>query len=169
MLNVKTLQIDKLHNELLQAEIRSPNDSRLYSLIDLNQIALSIAGSQDSRIKQLSKHTATTIHNTCNETDSLSRHLFGTNNKYVLLWQFTTDHLEKNICQGSGVTNFSNVQQCIEKLHIKQTSWLLNQNVKIDSFGVKPDHQCTSCDYKLFAESSQILDNVDYLELSLPD
>ena len=58
-----------------------------------------------------------------------------TSHKYVLLGQFSTDPLEKEfgkLCQGSGDTYFINVQQCIEKLHIKPTSLLLNQNVNID-------------------------------------
>ena len=38
--------------------------------------------------------------------------------------------------QGLGGTYYINVQQCIKKLHIKQTSLLLNQSVDID---VKPN------------------------------
>ena len=84
--------------------------------------------------------------------------------------QFSTDPLEKEfgkLCQGSGGIYFINVQQCIEKLPIKQTSLLLNQNVNIDEFDVNPGHQYTSCDYKLCEEGSEILDNLENLELSL--
>ena len=63
--------------------------------------------------------------------------------------------------------NSINVQQCIEKLHIKQTSLLLNQNVNIDEFDVNPGHQCTSCDYKICEESSEMFDNLENLEPSL--
>ena len=58
-----------------------------------------------------------------------------------------TDSLEKEFrkLQGSGGTYFINIQLCIEKLHIKQTSLFFNQNINIDDFDVKPGHQCTSC------------------------
>ena len=48
----------------------------------------------------------------------------------------TYNWLEKEFSklQESGGTYFINVQQCIEKLHIKKTSLLLNQNVNIDAF-----------------------------------
>ena len=62
---------------------------------------------------------------------------------------------------------FINVQQCIEKLHIKQTSLLLNQNVNIDEFDVNTGHQCTFCDYKFCEECSEIFDNLENSEPSL--
>ena len=68
----------------------------------------------------------------------------------MILEQFLTDPLEKDfgkLHQGLGVTYSIDVQQCIEKLLIKQTSLLLNQNVNIDEFDINPGHQCTSCDY----------------------
>ena len=120
--------------------------------------------------KQLSQNTATAIHHTCNEIVSLCRHLFATSHKYVLLKQFSTDPLEKEfgkLREGSGGTYFINVQQCIEKQHIKQTSLLLNQTVNIDEFDVNPGHQCTSCDYTLCEEGSEIFDNLENLEPSL--
>ena len=64
------------------------------------------------------------------------------------LGSFQLIHLKKNLVN---FTKFQvlDVQQCIEKLHIKQTSLLLNQNVSIDEFDVNPGHQCTFYDYKL--------------------
>ena len=81
-------------------------------------------------------------------------HFLATSHKYILLGQFLTDPLEKVLGkhQGSGGNYFINVQQCIEKLHIKQTSLLLNRNVNIDEFDISPGHQCTFCDYKLSEE-----------------
>ena len=117
--------------------------------------------------KQLSQNTATVIDRACNGIVSLRRHFLATSKKYVLLGQFSTDPLEKEfgkLRQGSGGTYFINVQQCIEKLHIKQTSLLLNQNVNIDEFSVNLGHQCTSCDYKLCGESLEIFDNLENLE-----
>ena len=69
------------------------------------------------------------------------------------------------LCQGG--IYFINVQQCIEKLHIKQTSLLLNQNVNIHEFDVNPGHQYRSCDYKLCEEGSEIFDKLENLEPSL--
>ena len=98
--------------------------------------------SQDNHIKQLSKHTITAIHHTCNGIVSLYQHVLATNHKYLLLGQFTTDSWQKEfqLHQGSGATYFIDAQQSLEKLHIKQTSSLLNLNVNIDEFDVNPDH-----------------------------
>ena len=118
-------------------------------------MVLNMAGSQGNRKKQLSQNTTTVIHHTCNGIVNLCQYLSVTSHKYVLLGQFSTDPLKKEfskLCQGSSGIYFINVQQCIEKLHIKQTSLLLNQNVNIDEFDVNPGHQCTSCDYKLCEE-----------------
>ena len=131
-----------------------------------------MTGSQGNHIKQLSKHTATTIHDTCNRIVSLCWHLLATRHKYVLLGQFTTDIIEKEFSiflEGSGGIYFINIQQCIEKLHFKQISLLLNQNVNIDTFDIKPAHQCTFCDYKLWKEGSEIFDNLENLKPSLSD
>ena len=58
-LNVKSLQIDKLRNDPLQAEIRFPKDTRLDFIIQFGKMALNMAGSQGNRKKQLSQNTAT--------------------------------------------------------------------------------------------------------------
>ena len=65
ILNVKTLQIDKLNNDSLQYKIRTPNYSPL-NFIKFRQIALNMAESQGNCIKELPKHTTTTIHPICN-------------------------------------------------------------------------------------------------------
>ena len=117
-------------NDPVQAEIRSPNNSELDFIIEFGKMA----GSQGNRKNQLSQNSATAMHHTCNGIVCLYRHLLATSHKYVLLRQFSTDPLEKEfgkLRQGAGGTNFINVQHCIEKLHIKQTSLLLNQNVYI--------------------------------------
>ena len=132
-------------------------------------MALNIAGSQGNRKKQLSQNTTTAIHHTCNGIVSLCWHLLATSHKYVQLRQFSTDPSEKEFGrphQESGGTYFINVQQCIEKLHIKQTPLLLNPNVNIDEFDVNSGIQCTSYDYKLFEKSSEIFDNLENLEPS---
>ena len=152
ILNLKSFQIDKLHNNPLQAEIRSPNDTQFDFIIECGKMALNMADSQGNHKKQLSQSTATAIHYTCNRIVSLCQHLLATSHKYVLHGQFSTNLLEKEfgkLHQGSGGTHFIKVQECVEKLHIKQTSLLLNQNVNIDESDVNPGHQCTSCDYKL--------------------
>ena len=143
ILNVKSFQIDKLRNDPLQADTRSPNDTQLDFIIEFGKMALNMAGSQGIVKNNYSKNTATTIHHTCNGIVSLYRHLFATSHKYVQLRQFSTDPLGKEFGkprQGSGGTYFINVQQSIEKLYIKQTSLLLNQNVNIDEFDVNPGH-----------------------------
>ena len=72
-----------------------------------------------------------------------------------------------NFVKDQVALTFINVQQCIEKLNIKQTFLLLNQNVNIEEFDVNQGQQCTSCDYKLCEEDSEIFDNLENLEPSL--
>ena len=156
-----TMTLDKLKSDLWMT-----------ANTEFGKMALNMANSQGNYIKQLSKHTATTIHHTCNGIISLCWHLLATRHKYVLLGQFTTDPLEKEFskfCQGSEGTYFINIQQCTNKLHIKQTSVLLNQNVNIDAFDVKPGQQFISCDDKLCEEGSEIFDNLENLGPSLSD
>lgn len=62
ILNLKTFQIDKLRNDPPEVKIRSPNDSRLDFIIEFGQMVLDMPDSQNNRIKQLSKHIASTIH-----------------------------------------------------------------------------------------------------------
>ena len=95
ILSVKSLQIDKLCNDPLQAEIRSSNDTRLDFIIEFGKIAFNMAGSQGNHKKQLSQNTATAIHHTCNGIFSLCLHLLATSNESVLLGQFSTDPFEK--------------------------------------------------------------------------
>ena len=133
-------------------------------------MGLNMAGSQGNPKKQLFQSTVTVIHHICNGIVSLCRHLLAISHKYVLLGQFSTDTSEKEfgkLRQGLGGTYFINVQQCIEKQHIKQTSLLFNQVVNIDEFDVNPGHQCTSCDYQLCEEGSEIFDNPENSEPSL--
>ena len=70
ILNVKSLQIDKLHNDPLQAEIRSPNDTQLDFIIEFGKMALNMTGSQGNHKKQLSQNTAAK-HHTCKGIVSL--------------------------------------------------------------------------------------------------
>ena len=85
ILNVKSLQIDKLHNDALQAEIRSPNDTRLDFIIEFGKMALNMAGNQGNCKKQLSQNTATGIHHTYNRIVSLCQYLLATSHKHLQL------------------------------------------------------------------------------------
>ena len=49
-LNVKSLQIDKLYNDLPQDEIISLSDNRIELIIELDQMALNMASSHFYRI-----------------------------------------------------------------------------------------------------------------------
>ena len=112
ILNIKTLLIDKQHHDSQPAEMRPPNDSWLDFIIEFRQMAFHMTGSQCNRIKQLFKHSATTIHHTSNGNVSLCRLLLATSHKMCLIRQFTTDLLTKEVSkfqQGSGGTYFVNV------------------------------------------------------------
>ena len=131
-----------------------------------------MAGPKVKRIKQLSKDTATCMHQTCYGLVDLYRYLLNTTQNYVLLGQFTSDHLEKEysiLHQGSGGIYFLSVQQVIKKLCIKHASLLLKLNVDIDNFNVKSGHQCALCHYKLSEDCCEILDILQDLESSIAD
>ena len=171
VINVKALGADTRHNEPLQAVIRDPEDARLYTLLEFGDMALIMTSKQGKRVKELSKDTAVAIHHTCYGMVDLCRHLLATTHEYVCLGILTTDFLEKEFCklrQGSGGTYFISVQQVIEKVRIKQSSLLLSLNVNIDEFNVESGHECMSCSYLLCEEGSEIFDNLEELELSIP-
>ena len=172
IINVRAFGADIRHRDPLQKVIDSSTDVRLDTILEFGNMALKMGGPPGKRMKQLSKDTANAIHHTCHGLVELCKHLLATSHKYVLLGQFTTDFLEKEFSklrQGSGGTAFINVQQIIEKLHIKQASLLLRLKVNIDDFQVQSGHQCSSCDYRLSEEASAVFDNLPDLENSIPE
>ena len=125
-----------------------------------------------TRIKKLSIDTAKALHFTCHSLVDLCRNLLARTHSFVPLGQFSTDPLEKEfgkLRQGSGGVYFINVQQCIEKLHIQRTSVILTQKVDIDNLNVSVGHECVLCSYKLSEEASEVFDNLESLEVSLPE
>ena len=83
------------HNDPLQAVIHNLDDNRLNLILQFGDKALKMAGPKGKRIKQFSKDTATCIHQTCYGLVDLCRYLLNTTQNYVLLGQFTSDHMEK--------------------------------------------------------------------------
>ena len=109
ILNVKAIGADTRHNDPLQPVINNPDDNCLNLILQFGDMALKMAGPKAKHIKQLSKDTATCIHQTCYGLVDLCRYLLNTTQNYVLLGQFTSDHLEKEysiLRQGSGGTYF---------------------------------------------------------------
>ena len=103
---VKAIGADTRHNDPSQAVINNPNDNRLNLILQFGDMALKMAGPKGKRIKQLSKDIATCIHQTCYGLVDLCRYLLNTMQNYVLLGQFTSDHLEKEysiLRQGSHI------------------------------------------------------------------
>ena len=171
IVNVKALGANVRHNDPLQAAISDPHDKRLDYLLEFGDMALEMAGTQGKQIKQFSKDTANAIHHTCNGLVDLCRNILSSSHKYVLLGQFTSDHLEKEfgkLRQGCGGTYFLTVQQILEKLSINQASLLLKLDVEIEEFSVHSGHQCSSCVYK-FSEDSEIFDGLADLEIFIPE
>ena len=172
IVNVKALGADVRHNDPLQAAISDPHDKRLDYLLEFGDMALEMAGTQGKRIKQFSKDTANAIHHTCNGLVDVCRDLLSSSHKYVLLGQFTSDHLEKEfgkLRQGCGGTYLLTVQQILEKLSINQASLLLKLDVEIEEFSVHSGHQCFSCVYKFSEEDSEIFDGLADLEIFIPE
>ena len=56
-----SLQIDKLCNNPLQAEIRSPNDIGIDFIIEFGKIALNMDGSQGNRKKKTNNYPQTLL------------------------------------------------------------------------------------------------------------
>ena len=99
----------------------------------------------------------------------LTRHLFYTTHKYVVLGKFTTDKLEKafsKLRQGSGGTYFITVQQILEKVNIQKTKLLLNCT-SMENLHTELGHMCLQCSYRLDGQGSELFDNLVQLENSL--
>ena len=109
-------------------------------------------GKQGSRAKQVLKDTTVAIYQTCYGLVDLYRYLLAISHKYVLLGQFTLNHIEKEyseLRQVSGGAYFLTVQQIIEKVKVKQASLLLKNGINLESHPGSSGHQCESCSYKL--------------------
>ena len=83
ILNVKSLQIDKLHNDLLQVEIRSPNDTQLDFIIEFDKwllicLAVKIIMKNNYPKTLLLPYIILAMVSLC-------RHPLATSHKYVLL------------------------------------------------------------------------------------
>ena len=173
IINVRSRGKDVKHRNPLQKEILSPSDDRLDTILEFGDMAMQMHKKGNGpRIKQLSIDTANAIFHTCRGLVDLCRDLLASTYDYVLLGLFSSDALEKEfgkLRQGSGGTYFINVRQCVEKLHIQQTSLLLKEGVDIDSLGVSSGHKCDSCAYTLTEEGSEVFDNLETLENSIPD
>ena len=75
------------------------------------------------------------IYYTCYSLVKLFRHLLSTSHKYSCLGKFATDILEKELTVNNTralvvLACFISVQQVIEKVQIKQSSWLLLIDMK---------------------------------------
>ena len=96
ILNVKTCNAAIHQNDHLRAAIDNPQDERLTFLLEFGEMAMKMAGKQRCRKKQITKDTAAAIHQTFYGIVDLCRHLLTTSQqKYVLLGQFTSDVIEK--------------------------------------------------------------------------
>ena len=169
-MNVKGHGADVKLNDPLEAPICSPDDCHLNTLLQFGNMALEMCYTKGKRVKHLSNNIAKSIPHTCCGTVELCKTL-ATNHDYVLLGMFISDHLEKGfgkLRQDSRGTYFINVQ-FTEKLHINHTSLLLSLNINIDSFDFISGHECASCTYVLYEAGSEIFDNLEKLESSLPN
>ena len=95
IINVRALFADTKHNEPLSAEIRNLDDPRLVSLLQFGNMALNMKCDKKVRTRQLTKDTAIAIHHTCHGIVAFCKHLRATTHSYVVLGQFTSDHLER--------------------------------------------------------------------------
>ena len=139
----------------LRSDLRMTTDD---FIIEFGQIALDMAASQGNRIERFSKHTATTIHYTCNRIVSQNGRILATSHEMCYLDNLRLIHYKKNLTKFINGTNSINVQQYTEN---RQTFLLLNQNVNIDAFDIEPTHQCTSCGNKFCVEGSEISVNLE--------
>lgn len=171
ILNVKRKGIDMRYNDALQAVISNPNDSRLKYIENFGEMCLRMAGKQGSRVRQLSKDTANSVHTTCMGLVELSKYLLEEKGyKYVCLGEFSTDPLEKAFSkfrQGSGGTYFINAQQITEKIRICRAKLQLKMNSDLLPSTGKNGHNCIDCSYSLDEKASESFDQLPDLEASV--
>ena len=115
---------------------------------------------QENESDSFQKIQTLAIHHTRCATADPCKHILGKSHKYVLLGQFTSDHLEKEyekLRQDCGGMHFLTVQQIIEKVSIKQSSVLLKLNVDPNSLFIQSGHHCASCDHRLSQKMRKFL------------
>ena len=133
-------------------------------------MAEKMQGRQGCRIKSLTRDTSLGIQQTCTGLIELSKYLLDDGQEYVLLGEFTTDYLETmfgELRQGSGGAYFINVQNVVEKFHIKKASLFLRLlEVATDT---SPGHSCEKRSYGLDEAGCSVADNLPELKDNLSD
>lgn len=173
IVNVKSSFEGLRLNDSVRESISSATDLRLEALMELAELAVSMAGSNRNRVRCLTKDTSTALEHTCKGLVELVKYLLATSHSYVLLGKFTTDPLERafgKLRQGSGGTYFINVQQVLEKFNINKTKLMLKCEIDLSTsstFLTQDGHHCEKCSYLLSEEQYNVLDSLPQLEESL--
>ena len=128
-MNVKGLLADIRLRDPDRAVIYS-HDCRLNYLLEIANMAEGMmTEKQGKRQQQLTKDTARALSHTCRGIVDLTKYLLSSTHSYAILSQFSIDLLEKTFVklrQGSGGTYFITVQQVLQKVKIKEQSYVFN-------------------------------------------
>lgn len=176
IVNTKSPFSDVRLRDETRSVIRNKNDVNLQKLLEFGNMALEMSRPTNNktcdgkRFQSLTKDTGKAIWHTCNGLNEMAQHLLQTTHQYVLLGEFTTDHLEKQfgkLRQGSGGAYFITAQQVIEKVGIYKTKLLLKLDTDILK-DVNSIHNCDKCAYILGDRECAIFETLDQLEDYLP-
>ena len=106
-------------------------------MIEIAELAVSMAASHRRRVRSLTKDTSTPLEHTCKGLVKLVKYLLGKSHSYVLLGKFTTDPLERafgKLRQGSRGTYSINIQQVLEKFNISKAKFMLRCDIDLSTF-----------------------------------
>ena len=168
IVNVNSTGIDKRYRDELRGEIRSSDDPRLDTLLEIAVMSQEMKAKTSSvRIRQLTQDTSRCFSHVCRGLVDLARYLLLCGNDYVLLGWFTTDPLEKcfsKLRQGSGGTYFITAKCVVENVRIQHAKLALQLDMDIEG---NHGHSCSTCLRKLTEGESEIVDSLIELEKSI--
>ena len=155
-------------NDPLRDAISSSTDLSLDDLMEIAELAASMARSHRKRVRSLTKDTSTALEHTCKGLVELVKNLLVKSHSYVLLGKLTTHPLERafgKLRQGSGGTYFINIQQVLDKFNISKVKLMLRCDTDLSTFVAQYGHE--KCSYSLSEEQHKVLDSLLQLEETL--
>ena len=156
-----------------RAGICTPIDKNFQELIEMSNFSKEIPNENSKSARCLTKGTRNCLSQTCNGLVNLSIHLLFTTHECVLLGNFTSDSLRKQLRklrQWSRRTYFITVQQILEKVSIYKAKLLskLDEELKFLE-NIESRHSCQKYRSLLNEDICNVFENLPELEYSLQE
>ena len=158
-------------NDFVREAISSSTDLRLDDLMEITELAISMAASHRKYVRSLTKDTSTALEQTCKGLEELVRYLLAKSHSYISLGKFITDLLERafdKLRQGNGGAYFTDIQQVLEKFNISKAKLMLRCDIGLFTFTAQDGNFCEKCSYSLLEEQCKVFDSLPHLKETLP-